>query len=134
MDTVTYIPHSVQEIFNTERGERTTDKGEPVFPPDAISHIKPDEILISPATHNSVIQAKYYWADHPLYDVVLIDRETGREAEFIPAKHVPERRGGNEDDMDRYIIASRSDLKGRSKNEPERRHNYNEGLSEDDFL
>lgn len=133
MDTVTYVPHSVQEIFNTQRGERTSDKGVPVYPPDAISKIKPDQMLISPATHNSVIEGKYFWKNHPLYDTVLIDKETGKEAEFIPAKHVPPRRGGDEDNMDRYIVATRSELKNAPKREEIKpSSNYEE--DESDYL
>lgn len=134
MDAVTYIHPTVQEIFNPDRSITSSDKGEPVYPPDAISHIKPDEILISPATHNSVIQAKYHWEMHPLHDIMLIDKETGKEAQFLPAKHIPPRRGGDEDNMDRYIIASRREHEGRSARKAVMPKNPNAGLSEDDFV
>ena len=115
MQAVTIFPHSIQEIFNINRGERTTDKGEPVYRPDAIGKIKFNEVLISPEAHDSMIQGKYHWSMHPLYDTVLIDKETGEEAVFLSAKHIPPRKGGREGDMRRYIVASRSELEGRSK-------------------
>lgn len=114
MNAVTIFPHSIQEIFNIERGERTTDKGIPVYSPDDIGHIKFDEVLISPEAHDSMIQGKYHWSMHPLYDTMLIDKKTGEEAVFLSANHIPPRKGGDEDDMSKYVIVSRSEYEGKS--------------------
>lgn len=134
MQAVTIFPHSIQEIFNINRGERTTDSGVPVYPPDAIGHIKFDEVLISPEAHDSMIQGKYHWSMHPLHDTVLIDKATGEEVVFLSAKHIPPRKGGRENDMSRYYVASRAELEGRSKRkivQPEIRRTTSR---EEDFL
>ena len=49
--------------------------------PDEIRHIKKHEILISPSMENVTLENKYFYKDHPLYSIVLLDKTTG---EIVP--------------------------------------------------
>ena len=97
------IPDAVQKVTVLEKNQQTTIGSRPTMYPDEIQHIKKNEILISPATDNVTLEHKYFYKDHPLYNIVLIDKKTGEIVpEHLTKDHIPSWQNGIPDD-ERYI-------------------------------
>lgn len=111
------FPEEIQKVAVLDKNVTTTITGRPTLFPDEIQHIKKDEILISPATENVTIENKYFYKHHPLYNAVLIDKETGEIVpEHLTKDRVPPWSEDATPDEERYdaIIAKRPELPGAS--------------------
>lgn len=80
----------IQKVTHLEKRIMTGTTARATLLPDEISKIKKDEILIVPATDNITIESKYYYKNHPLYNIYLKDMITGEEiAEHLTKHHMP---------------------------------------------
>lgn len=92
------FPEKIQKYTVLEKRIDTSTKGRATLLPDEIRHIKKNEILISPSMDNVTLEHKYFWKNHPFYNIVLIDKETGEVvAEHQTKDRIP--RGKFADDV-----------------------------------
>lgn len=98
------MPEDIQKYFEWNQSKRMTIAAQLVYPPDRIQRLTRDEILLSPAGHNCVIERKYQWSYHPLCGTYAEDRETGKKVRFLTMRHSPMRKGGKEASPDEYEI------------------------------
>lgn len=98
------LPEDIQKYFEWNQSKRMTIAAQLVYPPDRIQRLTRDEILLSPAGHNCVIERKYQWSYHPLYGTYAEDRQTGKKVRFLTMRHTPVRKGGKEASLKEYEI------------------------------
>lgn len=92
------FPEKLQEYTVLEKRIDISTKGRATLLPDEVRHIKKNEILISPSMDNVTLEHKYFWKNHPFYNIVLIDKETGEVvAEHQTKDRIP--RGEFADDV-----------------------------------
>lgn len=94
-----WIPEKVSDYLVIERTERKSIKGTPVFTPSDIAKIKKTDLFISPAAHNSCIDGRFHWLEHPTAQIKLVDEKTGKPVVYLTSNHVPKRKGGREDSL-----------------------------------
>ena len=98
------FPEAVQKVTVLDKNQQTTIGSRPTMFADEILHIKKHEILISPATDNVTLEHKYFYKDHPLFNIILIDKETGEIVpEHLTKDHMPSWRRDGIPDNQRFI-------------------------------
>lgn len=74
--------------WNPSERRQRTGRGIPVMRPDDIKKIKPWEILICMATNDATLEGKYYFKDHPMYNIQMVDKNE-EVVTYSHRKHIP---------------------------------------------
>lgn len=118
------VPEAIQEVTVLEKNISSSATGRPTLFPDEVAKIKKNEILISPSAENVTIENKYYYKNHPLYNIYLEDTLTGEPvAEHLTKEHLPKWRA---DELRSYVKTE----KGYS--EEEREHLLRQLIADDE--
>lgn len=97
------FPEGIQKYTVLDKNQKTSIKPRITMLPDEIKHIKKNEILISPSMDNVTLENKYFYKDHPLYRIVLVDKTTGEIVpEHLTKDRVPAGKGEMSDE-ERYV-------------------------------
>ncbi len=123
------VPDDIYKYFEWDQNKRMQIMQQLVYPPDRIQRITRDEILLSPAGQNNVIEKKYQWKWHPLHGTFAVDRDTGAAVRFLTMKHTPVRKGGKQSTLYEYDIRVPKERAARHDAELSSR-----GRSEEDYL
>lgn len=75
--------------WNARENRRTGIGTRKVFLPSEIKNMPVTDILISPAKHNSTIEKKYFYKNHPLYQYKAVDKN-GNIIFPSPDDHIPQ--------------------------------------------
>lgn len=104
----------MSEFLEVNQTERKSIKAVPVFNPSDIAKIKKTELFISPMAHDSCIDGRFHWTEHPAASIKLIDEKTGLEKVYLTSTHIPKWAGGKEDTLEGIkVIDERKTKRGR---------------------
>lgn len=82
----TFAPEMLR--FNTSERLQKMPRGRPVLMTDDIKKIKPTEILICMANNDATKEKKYYYKDHPMYNVQMVDKDDN-PVQYSHRSHIP---------------------------------------------
>ncbi|MEY8369062.1 type IV secretory system conjugative DNA transfer family protein [Anaerovoracaceae bacterium 42-11] len=82
----TFLPEAMK-VSSTEKVSKM-QRGRPVMMPDEIKKIKVKEILIIPSNYDVTLEEKYYFKDHPMYNIRMVDNK-GKVVSCRPSMHTP---------------------------------------------
>lgn len=85
-NVATFAPEALK--WNTNERVQKMQRGRPVMMPDDVKKIKPSEIMIVPSQRDILLEDKYYYKDHPMYAIQMVDQNE-QVVTCLPSKHVP---------------------------------------------
>ena len=100
------LPEKIQEVTVLDKREMARSSGQAVYLPGDIMSLKGNEMLVFPAMHNAFMCHRYFWKRHPLSNIRVRDKRTGKELVLKTCDHVPHFISGTDDlfDPNRYEI------------------------------
>lgn len=79
----------MNKFANPENSIMESKEKREVYTPDEIAHMKKDEQLLTIRGGYPSIERKYFFSNHPMNQIKMLDTVTGEIVKMLPAYHIP---------------------------------------------